>query len=157
MKICRVCGIKLTNENKTINKQGNICKICESRRGFTEYQKVFNNKTKRIRSWAVRTLINHRNKGYKMLITIDELCNYASLINNCEYTGIELNWFSKGKCNFNSPSLDRVDNEKEIRLDNIRIVSHRANTMKGNLTFKEYIQYCKHMIDKFGSVLNEIK
>jgi len=150
MKYCRVCGVELTLGNKVTHKSGNICKQCDSRRGYLEYQKTFVDKDKRIRSWAVRTLINHRQKGYKILITIDELCEYAKLIDNCEYTDVPLNWFSKGKCSSNSPSLDRIDNEKEIRLDNIRIVCHQMNTMKGSLSFKEYITHCKDMVERFG-------
>lgn len=45
---------------------------------------------------------------------------------------------TKGKAHmFNSPSLDRIDNTKGYFKDNIRIISFKANWLKGSATHQE--------------------
>lgn len=57
----------------------------------------------------------------------------------CPVFGTEFAWNNKGKDNFtdNSPSVDRVDNSKGYCLNNIRIISRRANTLKTDATLEE--------------------
>jgi len=159
MKPCRDCGIELTSLNKSTRTTGYICKECDEKRHKiyrqTRKLKSFTSKALRVREWSIKTLANHKYFGYKISITLQELMDYAMIIDRCEYTGIELDWFVKNKPADNSPSLDRLNNENELRLDNIRIVCKKINTMKQNLTFKEYLNHCKFMIEKFGDVLNE--
>lgn len=46
-----------------------------------------------------------------------------------------------------APSIDRFDNSKGYTKDNIRIISHRANAIKGDATVEELeavLQYCRN-------------
>jgi DNA-directed RNA polymerase subunit M/transcription elongation factor TFIIS len=150
MDHCIKCGVVLTPENRMKNKKKYKCKLCQSKYDKDYREKSFSNKSKRVRMWAIDTLNGHRRNGFIINITIDELTNYAMLVDKCEYTGIELNWFSRGCQSYNSPSLDRLNGEREIRIDNIRIISYKMNAMKQDLTFKEYINHCKFMVSKYG-------
>ena len=44
---------------------------------------------------------------------------------------------SKGNPTANSPSLDRIDNSKGYTKSNIRVISYKANRIKGNLTLRQ--------------------
>lgn len=56
----------------------------------------------------------------------------------CPVLGIPLKVNVGGKRqDANSPTIDRIDNTKGYTLDNIIVVSHRANTIKGDATLAE--------------------
>jgi hypothetical protein len=141
---CTKCGAELDNKNYS------ICKKCLADYGRDYRLARFSDKSRRVRAWAISTLGDHKRKGFNVLITVDELCKYAMTIDNCEYTDEPLNWFSQGRPTANSPSLDRLNNEDVLNIDNIRIISYKMNAMKRDLTFKDYIKHCKFMVDKFG-------
>jgi hypothetical protein len=61
----------------------------------------------------------------------------------CPVLGIPLVVRSKGKNN--SPSLDRKDNSKGYTSDNIRVISWRANDIKGNATVAELEKVLEYM------------
>lgn len=48
---------------------------------------------------------------------------------------------------YNSPSLDRVDNSKGYIKGNVRVISSRANTLKGDGTVEEFIKIIEYMKD----------
>lgn len=58
---------------------------------------------------------------------------------HCPALGVPLMYGYKGH-NLNSPSVDRVDNNKGYIKGNIIIVSRKANTMKSNGTIDELIR-----------------
>jgi hypothetical protein len=50
-----------------------------------------------------------------------------------------------GKCaHANSPSIDRLDSRKGYTPENIVVISHRANTIKGNATPEELRMIAKY-------------
>ncbi len=55
---------------------------------------------------------------------------------NCPVLGIPLKQ-AKTHASANSPSIDRINNEKGYVKNNIVVVSYKANTIKSNATFKE--------------------
>lgn len=63
----------------------------------------------------------------------------------CPVLGIPI-YIGGGMANrANSPSVDRIDNLKGYTKDNIRIVSHRANRLKSDMTLEE----CKLLLKDF--------
>src|SRR3989304_2271033 len=87
------------------------------------------------RYWAIGTINRHKRKGFTILSTIDEIEFLAKRIKNCSYCNIELDWSwgNKGP-KLNSPSLDRINNEKELRKDNIQIICYDCNAVKRTKT-----------------------
>src|SRR3972149_10470373 len=90
------------------------------------------NKENSYRIWAVKTLLQHKKRKFNIIISYNELELLAKNTKNCTYCNIQLDWSigNKGKAKFNSPSLDRINNEKEIRLDNVQILCWQCNFTK---------------------------
>ena len=63
---------------------------------------------------------------------------------NCPLLGIELKQHEK-KAGHDSPSLDRIDSSKGYHADNIWVISHRANMIKGNATIEELQLVCDNL------------
>lgn len=55
----------------------------------------------------------------------------------CPVLGIKLR-MNNHTAEIDSPSVDRIYNDKGYTPDNIRIISHRANSLKGSLSFDEW-------------------
>ena len=105
------------------------------------------------RTWASVTLYKHKLKNHKIFITIDDLYSLAEKTECCKICGLSLDWSvgtkGCGKNKFNSPSLDRTNNELEIRKDNISIICKKCNASKQNRTLKEFVEYCKLVVKRF--------
>lgn len=108
--------------------------------------------------WASSTLSYHKRKEHKIEITKKQIYGFINNIENCTICGKELNFLpykNHGKRTgpiSNSPSLDRVDNEKIIKLNNIQILCYECNTTKGKRTMKEFIDYCKKVTLKYSKI-----
>lgn len=81
-----------------------------------------------------------KTKGIEFDLTLEdipdipEVCPIANIpIFIKEYDG------TKGPCD-NSPTLDRVDPSKGYTKDNVRVLSHRANRWKGEMTHEEILR-----------------
>jgi len=57
----------------------------------------------------------------------------------CPYFGTVLA-VAKGRADYNSPTLDRIDNSRGYVKGNIEVISYRANTLKSDLTLLEMKQ-----------------
>lgn len=77
-------------------------------------------------------------KGLDFSITTDYLKSLAPEI--CPVLGIPLDWRTGHGMSYNdsSPSIDRIDNNKGYVVDNVAIVSLRANRLKGDGTAMEH-------------------
>jgi len=84
-------------------------------------------------------------------ITIDELAKLAKKTKECRYCSKKIVFKCgerRGKAEKNSPTLDRIDNEKELNINNIQVICFECNCMKGSKTHKELIEWCKNVLSK---------
>jgi 5-methylcytosine-specific restriction endonuclease McrA len=147
-KTCSGCHKTLTDSHfaKDVSSKDGLqsrCKDC-----FKLYE---TNPLYRFRRWALNTLKTHRKReGYTVDITVEELTTLAENTKYCSYCGRELNWErgNKGKSpRSENPTLDRVNNDTTLNLTNIKIVCMRCNTTKGYHTMKEFIEYCRSVVN----------
>jgi hypothetical protein len=100
--------------------------------------------------WAHLCLGNHRYNGFDVQLTKQDLAEMALKTDKCTICDVTLAWgYRNGKILRNSPSLDRINNEKEIRIDNVQILCSYCNRTKIQRTMKEFIDYCKHVAAKY--------
>lgn len=96
---------------------------------------------------AVYTKVKHRARqvGREFTLTLEDIV----IPKKCPVLGIPLefsiNKGRKAQAAFNSPSIDRVDSTKGYVKDNIRIISNRANLLKGTATLHEMERICAYM------------
>lgn len=71
----------------------------------------------------------------------------------CPILGIPIvKIYTKGKSTgptSNSPSLDRIDNTKGYIKGNVRVISHKANTMKHNASPIELIRFAEWVLHNY--------
>jgi hypothetical protein len=69
----------------------------------------------------------------------------------CFICGCQIDWQlgTKGHMNNRSPTLDRLDNEKVIRADNVLILCYQCNATKRDRTLKEFLDYCRAVTKNF--------
>jgi len=102
--------------------------------------------------WVTGTLHSHKHSGKEIYISRKELLSFVYDSKTCEICDCKLNWTSKGKKGRlvnNSPTLDRINNEKFLAPHNVQIVCHSCNTRKHIGTMEEFIDYCKMIAEKF--------
>jgi hypothetical protein len=107
----------------------------------------------RHRTWAIAAICSHRRSGYKVNITSSELEEIAIHTTHCPICGIEIDWGRKKRGGFkpNSPSLDRKYNGTRLSLANTWLICCRCNSMKRDMPLPELVEWCRTIVDKFGS------
>lgn len=140
-KHCKGCGeVKELNEdNFHRDKRTQIgfrskCKVCVAR-----YDKIQGDRYRKSRSgWAVCLVKEARRraklKGLNINITPEWVIINMPRI--CPVLGIPL-FRGIGKSCDNSPTLDRIDNSKGYTVDNVEIISMKANRAKSDLNLEE--------------------
>lgn len=113
-----------------------------------EYQKEYR-KNNPVKHWSYATIKNHRSKGFKILFESKDLILIAKNTKKCPICDCKLDWKYGTGLNDNTPNLDRINNEKILTLDNTQIICWRCNRAKGQMNMKEFINYCKHIADKY--------
>lgn len=103
-----------------------------------------------IKRWCSIVRHAHKDRGYIVDITSQELEQLAIQTTHCKYCGNELDYFtapgSRKDINANCrPSLDRIDNEQHMNLNNVEIICVQCNTTKGARTEKEFFEYCSRV------------
>ena len=95
--------------------------------------------------WARATIATHKHRGYTVLINIDDLISLAKETTRCSICNRILSW-SNNVVGNTSPSIDRIDNENIMRMDNTQIVCHQCNRNKSSMSMREFIHYCKTVV-----------
>ncbi len=100
------------------------------------------------RVWCQHTLYSHKERGFTVNIKSLELENKVKNITHCSYCGNKLIWSRRKKSYVLpfSPTLDRINNEKIMNINNVEIICHRCNTAKGAGTREEFLKYCEQVI-----------
>ena len=76
-----------------------------------------------------------KKRNIEFNLTISELYQLDYPI-SCPILGMPL-VFHRGKVEDNSPSIDRLDSSKGYSIDNIQVISFKANRSKSNLSPEE--------------------
>ena len=162
---CRVCNAKLeeTNTYPAQIKHGDfICKNCANEKSklYPERLKKYRERNsenvkessrkykRRLKEtnpqllFARNSYNSHKKRGHIVNLTVDEICEIAKKVTNCPFCGIELNYRNYTTLS-DTPSLDRIDNEKELNRENVMIICHKCNITKSNRTLKEFVEYCR--------------
>jgi hypothetical protein len=103
--------------------------------------------------WCKDTLKRHRQRGYEIAITIDELYFFyqKAMEIGCYYCKVKMKHGDK-TCVPESPTLDVINpHNKVISVFNVRIICHSCNSTKRTRSHKEFIEYCARMVALHGN------
>lgn len=98
-------------------------------RGLLEYA---------IRTKLARTLSNTKSvcekQGIPYDVSVDDLSPFPL---TCPVLGVPINWMNTGATANDSPSIDRMIPELGYTKGNVRVISQKANRLKGNASVDE--------------------
>jgi hypothetical protein len=73
----------------------------------------------------------------------------------CPILDIKLKTNNRDRPKYNSPSLDRINNNRGYTKTNVQVVSYQANTMKGDATPKELLKFAYWVILTYGHLIDK--
>ncbi len=88
-----------------------------------------------IRTLYSRVKSSAKRRGIPFALTLTDLNNLTFPV-TCPILQIPLK-FNRGNVQDNSYSLDRIDSTKGYEIDNIIVISYKANRLKSNVTSDE--------------------
>lgn len=127
------------------------CKSCDNERQrkrrvskqkeIQEYSKEYRKRNKDNLEFRLQGLLNAsraraREKGRDHELTLQDLKKLFPVDGCCPVFGFKLEWNQAG-FRETSPSLDRIDSTKGYTLDNVQIISWKANRIKSYATVEE--------------------
>lgn len=135
-RICKECHKKLYKESSTYNEQ--------KRRQKKEYRLEIQTKKGYIKHMLIRAKKRAKTKGLKFNLTEEDIvipdkCPILCIPIEYKYTG------QRGGQTANSPSVDRIDNNKGYVKGNIRIISNKANALKSDMTIAQVKRLLNYM------------
>lgn len=99
-----------------------------------------------IRTWANSVIGGHRRRGISIEVTRIQLEKLAEETKTCFYCGCLLRYGpqnGKKRWHRDSASVDRIDNEKPLSINNIQILCCQCNLAKNKMTAKEFSEWIK--------------
>jgi hypothetical protein len=133
----------------TKHYRDNVLNQEKHKRYMSEYGKrpeVLETRKRRYRTQIDKQmLINARARAKKRGLDFNIDLFDVKIPNVCPILDIPI-MIGEDKTLSNSPTIDRVDNNKGYTKGNVRVISHRANSMKNNNTLEtleKLIQYIK--------------
>jgi hypothetical protein len=115
------------------------CEVCKSNEESKKYVK--NHKDRILLTKAKNRA---KRKGLEFNIDITDVV----IPKKCPILGIDIITDVSGKYTHNSPSIDRIDNDRGYIKGNVRVISHRANALKGDATLEEL----KMVVENFNNL-----
>lgn len=112
----------------------------EARRAYQRYYRSKKQKSHPLYYAWLAAKRRAKKTGLVFVLPLDSLV----LPETCPVLGIELQ-SNEGSPRSNSYSMDRLDNTKGYTLDNVRVISHRANTMKSNMSIEQVEKLLEYM------------
>ena len=142
----------IDNRKKNRNFKHSYCKECNTK--VTIFNRHFNKKSK---DFSLDKYFNYkvnecRNRSKKVNryfdLTKEDLFDiFYSQKGLCAITKIPMTFnYGNGRCVSNL-SIDRIDSSLGYTKLNIQLVCDIINTMKSNLSSKDFVRYCKLVVD----------
>ncbi len=149
--ICEKCGGAFNNKvNHTQNEKiyKSLCIPCRLKMKNILYEKKLKLTGKyTLTRWISNILAQHRKK-FNVNIDTLELTEKWKNITHCYICGIKLDWsYNKKKIQGNSPSIDRINNENFMNINNVQLICTRCNRIKSDNTMDNFIKSCKKIVD----------
>lgn len=94
--------------------------------------------------WAKLTIRKHKSRGFIVGFSLQELVTFIAPCDTCQLCGRKLSW-TNTKIQDDSPTLDRINNQKSLMLDTIAILCHQCNSTKRNRSIQEFLNYLIHI------------
>lgn len=110
-------------------------------------QNKIRNKADYIDRWAYRVLNGVKKRAKKLGMPMELHPSDITIPTHCPILGIELVIGGKGRLRENSPSIDRIDNNKGYTKNNVQVISYRANRLKSNATAQELLTIGNYLVN----------
>lgn len=141
---------KRIDEYKKEHYKCNKERINEKRKERYKNNKHYDiNDDVKIRKWAMSRLSTlksrAKNKNLEFNLELQDILD--ARVKYCPYLGYELMYGSYNEERMLSASVDRIDTTKGYIKGNIEIISNRANIIKSNLTYDQWIVFAKRILN----------
>ena len=133
----------LQSKCRDCDKQYQTKRRLENKDSLLEYGRNYTANKRKNFNYRLQMLLNaskQRASKYtrEHTITLEDIKNKYPIDGKCPVFGIDLQFNSTGFRD-NSPSIDRIDSLKGYTVDNIQIISWKANSIKRNASLEELI------------------
>jgi hypothetical protein len=155
-KICNMCNDEkfLFDFSKNVSAKDGLqyrCRSCdqayqakrrtENYDASLDYGRKYQAKRRKDFEYRLKMLLNASKQRAKIKnrvhdITVDDIKSIYPIDGKCPVFGFDL-MFNDSGFRENSPSIDRIDSEKGYTVDNIQIISWKANRIKAYATVEE--------------------
>jgi hypothetical protein len=102
------------------------------------------------RDWSAATIGKHIHNGFNIKFDKYQLLNIYKQTPNCPICGCNLQHGDNGKASKNSPSMDRIDNDIDLDIDDVWIICYECNATKRDLTLQQFKEYADKVCKRFN-------
>lgn len=162
MRRCNGCNQELplsefrVRAGKTAEKEGRAgqpygrCRQCNRKRTIKRHDGDMSHAIRAL-LWSGGSRRGREEERSRKHLTVEQLNQlYVKQKGKCALSGFELTAI-RGKSAFpTNVSIDRIDNSKGYTIDNIQLVCRKANTMKGEETWEELLDWCTAILQSAG-------
>jgi hypothetical protein len=137
---CTKCGVMFPKTSKTVT----MCNECNSSRVKGE-------------SVEVKMLRRAKSRAKSRNLDFDIDLSDVVIPTHCPVLGTELKMYSgQSGGRMNSPSLDRIHNDRGYVKGNVMVVSHQANMMKSSASIEQLVMFAKWIIKTHGNSATDV-